>query len=421
MREDAPVVVGLPRGGVPVAFEVAWALGARLDVLLVRKLGLPAHPELAMGAVGEGGVRVLNPEILRSGRVTEAELAAELAAEQEAIRRQAVRFRQGRPAAALTDRTVIIVDDGIATGSTALAAIAVAREHGARRVVVAAPVAAPETVRQLREHADEVVCVETPERFAAVGYWYADFSATTDDEVVDLLERAARRAVDHDQPSSVRVEELELGRLGLPGSLVVPAGAQGIVLFVHGSGSTRHSPRNQFVAGVLQQAGIATVLFDLLTPREAEDRRLVFDIPFLAQRLVGATETVRQDRDLRGLPLGYFGASTGAGAALWAAAEPAAPVRAVVSRGGRPDLAMARLPHVVAPTLLIVGSEDREVLALNRAAARSLRCPHRLEVVPGASHLFEEPGTLAVAAGLAARWFEHFLAAGSGARHREAS
>ncbi|MBO1418960.1 dienelactone hydrolase family protein, partial [Streptomyces sp. FH025] len=171
----------------------------------------------------------------------------------------------------------------------------------------------------------------------------------------------------------------------------------------------RHSPRNRFVAGELNRAGLATLLFDLLTEEEAFDRANVFDTSLLARRLTDATHWLRGRDDTGGLAVGYFGASTGAAAALWAAAEPDSPARAVVSRGGRPDLAGPRLPAVAAPTLLIVGGDDHVVLDLNQQAQARLRCESQLAVVPGATHLFEEPGTLEEVADLAARWFTAHL------------
>jgi putative phosphoribosyl transferase len=195
----------------------------------------------------------------------------------------------------------------------------------------------------------------------------------------------------------------------LVGDLGWPEHPGGIVLFAHGSGSGRLSPRNQFVAECLREAGLATLLFDLLTEREGADRRNVFDIHFLARRLVAATAWAAARPDLAELPIGYFGASTGAAAALLAAVLSPTPIAAIVSRGGRPDLAGWVLPRVTAPTLLMVGSRDTVVLDLNRAALAQLRCPKELTIVPGAGHLFEEPGTLAAAAGRAAGWFVRHL------------
>ncbi len=194
LRDEHPVVLALPRGGVPVAYEVARALGAPLDVILVRKLGVPWQPELAMGAIGEGGVRVLNDDVLRTARVSERDVASVEAHERAELERRAQTFRAGRPMTPIEGRTVIVVDDGIATGSTAYAALQVARAAGAKRVVLAAPVAPPSTVRWFVDTgaADDVVVVEQPARMWAIGSCYENFTQTTDDEVVDLLERAAQ-------------------------------------------------------------------------------------------------------------------------------------------------------------------------------------------------------------------------------------
>ena len=204
--------------------------------------------------------------------------------------------------------------------------------------------------------------------------------------------------------------EVRVGPLRLHGSLDMPEGStRGVVLFAHGSGSSRASPRNRFVAGKLNRSGMATLLFDLLTEDEELDRRNVFDIYLLAQRLGEALEWKATRAELADLPCGLFGASTGAAAALVTAAAHPDQVAAVVSRGGRPDLAEAALPLVQAPTLLIVGGADHEVLDLNRWAAQQMECPHAVEVVEGATHLFEEPGALDVVATLAANWFVQYV------------
>ena len=209
------------------------------------------------------------------------------------------------------------------------------------------------------------------------------------------------------QPVSVRI-----GRQSLPGNLTIPAGATGLVLFAHGSGSSRHSPRNQFVARALERRGFATLLIDLLTPEEeARDQytgELRFNIGLLAERLATIVDWLGVQPATSALGIGLFGASTGGGAALVTAAERPAQVAAVVSRGGRPDLAGAALPRVQAPTLLIVGGRDEPVIEMNESAMRRMRAPVTLEIVPGATHLFQEPGTLEQVAALAARWFsEH--------------
>ncbi len=411
LRGPDVVVLGLPRGGVPVAFEISEALDAPLDVIVVRKVGVPGQPELAMGAIGEDGVRVVNDEVVRLVGATAADFARVEQREREELQRRAEHFRGATPRVDLVGRVAVIVDDGIATGSTARAACHVARAHGAARVVLAVPVAAPDSVAALARDADEIVCVEQPSWLRSVGEWYDDFAQVDDQTVVDLLERAHRRGATTGSPpvgerASFDAEmNVDVGGLTLPGHLTVPRDAVGTVVFAHGSGSSRHSPRNQFVADQLNAAGLATLTFDLLTDAEARDRRNVFDISLLASRLALATDWVRRQPAVDDLPIALFGASTGAAAALVAASDPSRPFAAVVSRGGRPDLAGDRLGHVTAPTLLIVGGDDTEVLALNREAGRPLRCEHQLTVVPGATHLFEEPGTLEAAASLAADWF----------------
>ncbi len=209
--------------------------------------------------------------------------------------------------------------------------------------------------------------------------------------------------IDH---GSAPAEAIVIPPLGLEGFLTLPAPGHGIVLFAHGSGSGRHSPRNQFVARDLQKAGLGTLLFDLLTTVEARDRHNVFDIDLLARRLVLATDWLDEREDTRALPVGYFGASTGAAAALVASTLSAKPIGAVVSRGGRPDLAKAALGRVTAPTLLIVGGKDREVLALNRQALDRLPGEKEIAIINGAGHLFEEPGALDAVVDLSRRWFE---------------
>jgi putative phosphoribosyl transferase len=207
-----------------------------------------------------------------------------------------------------------------------------------------------------------------------------------------------------------RQVEIPAGRRRLSGILRVPQGAEAVVAFAHGSGSGRFSPRNQFVARVLEEGGLATLLLDLLEEEESEDREKVFDIELLAERLQSAADWLSQESDTSALRLGYFGASTGAGAALVAAARDPAAVGAVVSRGGRPDLARDYLSAVQAPTLLIVGGNDDVVIELNEQALRLLRCQKHLVIVPGATHLFEEPGTLEEVSRLAKEWFVRHLA-----------
>lgn len=210
--------------------------------------------------------------------------------------------------------------------------------------------------------------------------------------------------------SGSRIEiSIDVGDAALKGFICVPSRVRGIVLFAHGSGSGRLSPRNQFVADVLNKANLATLLMDLLDERETNDPHLVFDIDFLTERLMRATDWVGTQRALDSMAIGYFGASTGAAAALQAAARLGTKIKAVVSRGGRPDLAMNFLPDVQSPTLLIVGGDDEPVIPLNERAFERLTCEKELVIIPGATHLFEEPGALEKVAEYAATWFTRFL------------
>ena len=406
-RRDV-AVVALPRGGVPVAHEVARRLQAPLDVLIVRKLGLPGHRELAMGALASDGSVTVDRDLVRQFGVSDDELRRTVEQAQDEIEQRRAAYG-GRRRIDLRDQVVVLVDDGLATGSTMEVAVEAARRQEPTRIIVAAPVGAPDSCARLAQLADEVRCLHQPSGFGAVGQWYRNFHQTTDDEVRRLLRS------DDVQLADVEVE-LDAG-LVLRGDLTLPAEATGIVLFAHGSGSSRHSPRNRFVAEMLRAKGLGTFLIDLLTSdEEREDRQtaaLRFDIGLLADRLVALGDWLASEPSTAGLPLGLFGASTGGGAALVAAAQRPDQVAAVVSRGGRPDLAGPALGRVRAPTLLIVGGRDQEVLRMNEAAKADLDAETRLAIVSGATHLFEEPGALEEVGRLAGDWFQQHLAARS--------
>ncbi|MGK4008294.1 phosphoribosyltransferase family protein [Sorangium sp. So ce1036] len=420
-RDEAPVVLGLPRGGVPVAYEVARALKAPLDIWVVRKIGAPGHEELGMGAISEGGDVFLNDDVLAEVGASPEQIEEMVGRKAAEVEARVQRFRRGRPPPELEGRTAIVVDDGIATGGTVHAVLRAVRRRRPKRLILAVPVASPRALAALRPEVDEIVCLEADPYLFAIGAYYQDFTQTTDEDVIALLDRArggdAGADSEAEQPAISPGEELaveiEIDDARLAGTLTIPAGAKGLVLFAHGSGSSRHSPRNRFVAGALQDAGIATLLLDLLTAEEeaVDDRtgHLRFDVELLAGRVLGAALATRELPETSALRLGYFGASTGAAAALIAAAQRPDLAGAVVSRGGRPDLAGAHLEEVVAPTLLLVGGEDTEVLALNRRAYERLRGPRELVVVEGATHLFEEPGTLDEVARAASAWFVRYL------------
>lgn len=420
------VVLGLPRGGMPVAYEIAKALQAPLDAFLVGKLGFPGQPELAFGAVTSGGIQVFNYGLLDQSGLSEVDAAGIARKKIAELKRKEAQYRQDEPPIPLESRTVILVDDGAATGASMRAAVQALRKLKPKRIVVALPVASAEAQHALEAEADETVCLQAPEPFYAVGQWYEDFDQVSDEQVSRLLELAGSRAgipgggsdyrkdsgsgSGSGSPSALRIQA---GGVALHADLTLPRDANGLILFAHGSGSSRKSPRNRQVAQLLSEAGFATLLMDLLTVEEenvdqySADYR--FDIEMLAERLMGATRWAGSDSRLSHLKVGYFGASTGAAAALVAAARIPASVGAVVSRGGRPDLAGDALTDVAAPTLLIVGGEDETVLDLNRHAMESMHCLKRLEIVPGATHLFEEPGALEMVSRLARDWFGRHL------------
>lgn len=379
------IVLGLPRGGVPVAFEVASHLHAPLDVLIVRKLGTPGQTELAFGAVGEGGVRVLNDDVVSMQGLNDL-VIGHIANEQNLeIERRHVVYRNGRPPLNLSGKTAIIVDDGIATGATARAACMVAKRMGANRVVIAVPVAPAGWEQGFLDVADQRVSIFQSRDFGSVGYFYENFEPVADDTVRALLAYSQHHQLD---------EEVAIGvgnQRSVRADVHAPLGATGVVVFAHGSGSGRKSPRNIQVAGELRESGFATVLADLLTSEEESER--TFDIEFLAERLTKVVEWVKKHPVLGRLPLAIFGASTGAAAAV-TVAENDHDVRCVVSRGGRVDLAICQPEDVVQPILLLVGSLDTVVLGLNREFCERVGSRCTLHLIDGASHLFEEEGSL---------------------------
>jgi putative phosphoribosyl transferase len=418
-RRDA-IVLGIPRGGVTVAFEVARALHLPLDIFLSRKLGVPGQEELAFGAIAAGDGRFLDQQVIRAAGISPQEIERVTQEVTETLQQRAFLYRGNRHPLQVKDRTVILVDDGIATGASIYAAINALQHMRVEKLVVAVPVAPASTCAWLRTQVDQLICLYEPEEFNAVGQFYRSFSQVSDKKVTDLLRRAEQFSsytASASTPTRVGAERevsIDLHNVRLEGTLSLPQDPKGIVLFAHGSGSSRHSPRNRYVAEELHSHGIATLLFDLLArEEELADRQsaeLRFDIGLLAERLLAVTRWVSQQPATRDLPVGYFGASTGAAAALVAAAQLPELIAAVVSRGGRPDLAGQALGMVRAPVLLIVGGNDEMVISLNRQVYSRLKCSDkRLVIIPGATHLFEESGALEQVARVAADWFAHYL------------
>jgi predicted phosphoribosyltransferase/dienelactone hydrolase len=396
LQGEKPLVLGVPRGAIPMAKIIADGLGGDLDMVLVKKIGHPLHPEFALGSVTEDGEIILGIGARQYG-LSQEDISEHAFLQIERLRQKRMAFAHGRRALSPRGRTVILVDDGIATGATMSAAIHSVKARGAKRIVVAAPVASQQAVHWLELEGAEVRTVSVPEHFGAVGYYYRNFTQVSDAEVGAFF-RVKPLEVD-----------IERGDLRLKAIMGLPERPLGVVVFAHGSGSGRLSPRNQHVAETLNRHGMATVLADLLGERESLLRTKVFDIDLLAERLIEITRWLSARKDFAHLKIGYFGASTGAGAALQAAAKFAGAVCVVVSRGGRPDLAGQYLARVQAPTLLIVGGDDIPVIALNQQAYQQLRCEKKIEIVPGAGHLFEEPGTLDAVADLAVSWFRKYF------------
>ncbi|WP_431637118.1 alpha/beta family hydrolase [Dyella sp. KULCS107] len=406
-RGQHPLVLAIPRGGVPVGRVIADALDGELDVVLVRKLGAPSNPELAIGAVDEQG-RVSLSDYAAATGADEAYVARETAQQLALIRQRRHRYRPRHPPIDPAGRVVIVVDDGLATGSTMRAALAAVRARHPASLICAVPVAAPHSLVELKGQADDVVCLSAPPDFRAVGQFYQRFEAVPDEEVIELLAAAPSTKA----ATAMQSVQLHLDGVTLQGDLTVPPQARGVVIFAHGSGSSRLSPRSRAVAGVLHEHGLATLLFDLLSTSEDADRRMRFDIALLASRLGRAVRWAAGVPALHALPVGLFGASTGAAAALVVAAQQPERIAAVVSRGGRPDLAgTAALAKITAPTLLIVGGADTDVIMLNRQALALMQESAELVLVPRATHLFEEPGALERVAALAADWFTRWLVA----------
>ena len=396
-----PVVLALPRGAVPMAYEIAKKLHAPLDVVLVKKIGAPGHEEFAIGAIAEDEKPILNHQIISMYKFDPVEIENVVYKRISEIRARAKMYREKYPAVALKGRSVIVVDDGLATGATMSAAITWLRSQEVDKIIVAVPVSSWEAAEDIRSRVDEFISLIVPDNMMAVGRWYKEFSQVSDEEVLECLQKQKGNESDTDN-KTVWIED---GAARLQGVLSIPAQAKGLVLFAHGGGSSHKSPRNLYVAKALNEAGFGTLLFDLLTVNESLNRKNVFDIDLMASRLLVATDWAKKVNP--DLPIGYFGSSTGAAAAL-KAAQDRLDIFSIISRGGRPDLALDSLPQVYAPTLLLVGQEDHPVIPLNELAKKHLKNSEMI-LIPHAGHLFEEAGTLEQVVEYAVSWLSSCL------------
>jgi putative phosphoribosyl transferase len=423
-RSERPIVLGVARGGVPVALEVAKALHAPLDVMTVQKVGADECPEYTIAAVAEGGPPHVRLESLQLVGVTEVDAAERAERAAAELLQRARAYRGDAPAPNLAGRTVLLIDDGVATGATACAAAKAARRRGAARVILAAPVIAAAAELELRHELDEVVALDWPRPFLAVGIWYECFDRVSEQNVVDCLRLAGaplpQREADRIfgracQPAAaLAAEALEIpcegSSLGfIESDLVRPAGAKGIVVF--STGSIRESPRYRLISRALHQAGLATLRCDLLTPTERRDQatRLPVDPKVLPHRIAGVIRWISTHPTTRGMHRGLYGAGAGAEGALVSVAGDPELVEAVVVRAGQLDtVSTLTLASIRAPVLLVVGSRDENVLSVNRAALSHFAIGD-LAVVPGATDLFGEPGALEAVSRLAADWFKRWL------------
>jgi putative phosphoribosyl transferase len=418
-QRDA-VVLGLPRGGVPVARVVADALGAPLDVVVARKLGVPGMEEVALGAIAEGQRDIVEDSVRWYLGVPPRVVARIVERERREIERRARLYRQGAGLPDVRGRTVILVDDGLASGATLRAAALTVRRRKPARIIAAVPVASLAHCEDVRPTVDGLVAVATPDPFETVSAWYDDFAAVGDAEVLRLLGRmpdAFANATDtvrdwmDEQAVAIPIAPGERDTGWMTGDVGVPNDTpRGLVIVAHGGGSSRNSYRNRYLAGRLRQAGWATMRIDLLLDHEREadaiDGEMRFDISRIAARLCSAMEWATHERTPGAERLVLFGASTGAAAALVAAAARPDLVAGVASRGGRVDLAGAALLAVRAPVLMIVGGADADTLRRTREAATMLGTSQRLTVIPGAGHTFEEPGALGPVGEHVVDWLE---------------
>ncbi|SIO84913.1 phosphoribosyltransferase [Nocardiopsis sp. JB363] len=398
---DDPIVLALPRGGVPVGAELARGLGADFDVLMVRKIGLPGRPETGVGAITEDGHVFYDDLALARMRLPRQALSDTVASERDELDRRRRVYRGERSMPRIAGRDCVVVDDGVATGGTARAALRMVRQAGPSSLVLAVPVASSEVLEALKGEADAVVVISAPDNFRAVGEWYRDFDQLSDDHVTTILldlERSRPR------PEVARAVRIRAGQVYLDGDLTMPTALRGVVVMAFGRG--RGDPERRAIASSLQRAGYATLLLDLLTGDDGDDEG---DTEVLGERLSAAVTWLRRATDAASEPLGVMGWGDAAPAALVTAAELPQDVASVVVHGGRVDLAEPALGKVRAPTLILLESEESFVRELGEWTMSRLGGPSELGVVSGADRLLGGTRQWREVAVRSLDWFDRHL------------
>ncbi|KII00546.1 phosphoribosyl transferase [Streptomonospora alba] len=411
---EAPMVLALPRGGVPVGAELARLLRIPLDVVVVRKIGAPGHAELGVGAIAEDGHVCYDDAALARMRLTRRDLDGIVAAERNELWRRLEAYRRGRPAPVLRGRDVIVVDDGVATGGTARAALRTVRRQGPARLLLAVPVAAQGALDALGEEADRIIALTVPDNFRAVGEWYRDFGQLSDDEVTALIGEPGDTAA-----PPTRAVRIRAGDVHLDAELSAPAGMRATVVAALEHGC--RAPEQRALADALGRSGYATLLLDLLTPEEAARQREAVEsgVPETgaaevsaaeaADRLAAAVAWLRRSTEAAQGRVGVLGSERGVPAALMAAAAHPADIAAVVLNGGRPDAAAESLDRVRAPVLALVQGSDSVVRELAEWALTRLGGPGEVREVPGAERLIAGGAARREVGSAAAEWFGRHL------------
>lgn len=399
-----PLVLALPRGGVPVGAELARRLDADFDVLVVRKIGLPGHPELGVGAIAEDGRVLFDDQALARMRVPRQALAGTVDAERAELDRRRRVYRGERPPPNIAGRDCVVVDDGVATGGTARAALRMVRQAGPAQLVLAVPVASREAIAMLKEEADAVVVLGVPDNFRAVGEWYRDFDQLSDGHVTAIMSEVGRS---HSRPGTARGVRVRAGDVYLDGDLTLPAVLRGAVVLSFGE--ARGDPRWRAIASVLQRAGYATLMLDLLVGDERSSVGGGAATDVLGERLSSAVTWLRRATDAASDPVGVLGSGAAAPAALVTAAQRPGDVAAVVVHGGRIDLAEPALPDVRAPVLVMLESRDSFVRELGEWARGRMGGPTDLKVMSGAEQLLRGAQEWRQVAVETQDWFDRYL------------